>query len=110
MTKFKTLALAAATVAATASAASANNAFSFGETFEQTDTFELGTVTATGDGVVEIYDYHTGVRGALLGSEEIRAGANTNVKVDLGLGANKDVLAVLSVDGEEVLMKDYDIR
>lgn len=110
MTKFKTIALAAATIAATASAASANNAFPFGESFEQTDVFELSTVTADGAGVVEIYDYHNGVRGALLGSEEVRAGANTNVKIDLGLGANKDVLAVLSVDGQEVLTKDYDIR
>jgi len=60
--------------------------------------------------MVEIYDYHNGVRGALLGTEEVRAGANTNVRIDLGLGANKDILAVLNVGGQEVLSKDYDIR
>ena len=106
----KTLTLAAATVAATASVATANNAFPVGETFEQTDTLDLRTVTANAPGVVQIYDYNAGERGALLGSEEVRAGVNTDVKIDLGLGANNDILAVLLVDGEEVLMKDYDIR
>ena len=106
----KSIALAAATVAATASIASANNAFPLGESFEQTDTFELSTVTAEGAGVVEIYDFHNGVRGALLGSEDVRAGVNTNVRIDLGLGANKDIVAVLNVAGQEVLTKDYDIR
>ena len=106
----KTFVLAAATVAATASVASANNAFPIGETFEQTDVLELSTVRAEGAGTVEIYDFHNGVRGALLGSEEVRAGVNTNVKIDLGLGANKDIVAVLNVAGQEVLQKDYDIR
>ena len=106
----KTFVLAAATVAATASVASANNAFPIGETFEQTDVLELSTVRAEGAGTVEIYDFHNGVRGALLGSAEVRAGVNTNVKIDLGLGANKDIVAVLNVAGQEVLQKDYDIR
>jgi hypothetical protein len=34
---------------------------------------------------------------------------NSNVKVDLGLGAHKDILAVLNVGGTEVLSKDYDV-
>lgn len=106
----KTLTLAAATLAATASVATANNAFPVGESFEQTDTFELRTVTTDAPSVLEIYDYNAGVRGALLGTQELRAGVNTDVKVDLGLGGNSDVLAVLSIDGEEVLIKDYDIR
>jgi len=58
----------------------------------------------------EIYDYHTGSRGALLGTEELSAGLNTNVKVGLGIPADRDVLAVLKVNGQEVLTKDYDIR
>ncbi len=110
MSTLKTLAIAAATVAATASIASANNAFPFGEHFDQTDVFELSTVTASGAGEVAIYDFRHGERGALLGTEEVRAGVNTNVKIDLGLPAAYDVVAVLSVNGQEVLIKDYDIR
>ena len=110
MTLIKTIALAAATVAATASIASANNSFPLGESFEQTDTFVLSQVRSEGAGTVEIYDFHNGVRGALLGSEDVRAGVNTNLRIDLGLGANRDIVAVLNVGGQEVLTKDYDIR
>ena len=110
MTFIKSIALAAATVAATASIASANNAFPFGETFEQTDLFELNFVRADAAGVVEIYDYHKGVRGALLGTEAVNAGVNTNVKINLGLGGNRDVLAVLNINGQDVLTKDYDVN
>ena len=110
MTLIKSIALAAATVAATASFASANNAFPTGETFEQTDVLNFDIVRAEGAGTVAIYDFHNGVRGALLGTEDVRAGVNTDVKIDLGLGGNKDIIAVLSVGGQEVLSKDYDIR
>jgi len=110
MTLIKSIALAAATIAATASFASANNSFPTGESFEQTDVLDFSVVRADGAGTVEIYDYHNGVRGALLGTEEVRAGVNTNVKIDLGLGANKDIIAVLNVGGQEVLTKDFDIR
>jgi hypothetical protein len=110
MTNLKTIALALATVAATATTVSANNAFPFGETFAETDQLQLDYVTADAAGTVEIYDYNTGVRGELLGSEAVLAGANSNVKIDLGLGANHDILAVLNIGGTEVLIKDYDIR
>ena len=110
MSTFKSIALAAATVAATASIASANNAFPFGESFEQTDQFELSFVRADAAGEIQIFDYHHGVRGALLGTEAVNAGVNTNVKIDLGLGANRAVLAVLNINGQDVLTKDYDVN
>ena len=104
----KSIALIAATVALTAGTASANQ-FAFGEDLDAGSTLELGTVTANGAGFVEIYDYFGGTRGDLLGVEEIRAGANTNVKVNVGIRGNNDVLAVLNVNGQEVLAKEYDI-
>ncbi|MEO9863293.1 MAG: hypothetical protein ABJO29_01725 [Yoonia sp.] len=109
MTNLKTIVLAAATIAATATTASAYNSFPFGETYTETDQLQLDFVQADGAGTVEIYDFSNGVRGALLGTEEVRGGVNTNVKVDLGLGANQDILAVLNVGGTEVLSKDYDV-
>jgi len=105
----KSIALIAATVAVTAGAASANQ-LPFGENLDAGNTLELGTVTADNAGFVEIYDYSKGVRGDLLGVEAVRAGANTNVKVDVGIFGNDDVLAVLTANGQEVLTKDYDIN
>lgn len=108
MTNLKTLVLAAATIAATATTAAAYNSFPYGESFAETDTLEFDFVQADAAGTLEIYDFHTGVRGELLGSKALRGGVNTNVKVNLGVSANQDILAVLNVGGEEVLIKDYD--
>ncbi len=105
----KSFALIAATIAVTATGASASNYFENGRTLDAGDTIELGTVRADAGGVVEIYDYHTGQAGALLGSEQLNAGVNTNVRIDTGLPTNRDVIAVLKVDGETVVSKVYDI-
>ena len=105
----KSIALIAATIVATASGASASNYFEYGRTLDAGDTLQLGTVRADAGGVVEVYDYHTGQAGALLGSEVLNAGVNTNVRIDTGLPANRDVIAVLKVDGEVVVSKVYDI-
>ncbi len=106
----KSLTLAAGVVLATTTFAVAENAFPIGESFESTDLLELDVVRAEADGVLEVYDYHRGVRGPLLGSEEVRAGANTNVKVNFSNMVNRDILLVLKVDGIEVLMKQIDNR
>lgn len=104
----KTFAIAATLAAATATTASAN-AFSFGETLEDAAVVELGLVTADAAGVVEIYNYAGGKQGALLGSEDVHAGANQNVRVDIGSQYLNDVIAVLRIDGDVVATKDYDI-
>jgi len=106
----KSMVLAAAAVAITATAASADSYFHFGTNLAPSDVLELGTVTIDGAGVVEIYDYRTGTQGALLGSEALNAGANTNVKVNTGFSAESDVLAVLKVNGQIVASKKYDIN
>ncbi|WP_375280755.1 hypothetical protein [Pseudooctadecabacter sp.] len=99
---FKTLTLAAAAVAATASFASAESYISnFVEEQSRDTQVELGTVRAAADGVVEIYSFHGGELGALLGSEAVMAGANTNTNVDI-LRSNVDAIAVLKVGGEIV--------
>ena len=105
----KTMMIAAATVAMTASAASADSFFSFGETLDDRSVVELGTVKAQGDGIVEIYNFAGGQQGALLGSEAVTAGANKNVRVQIGTHYLNDVIAVLKVDGKVVASQDYDI-
>ena len=109
MTNLKTIVLAAVTIAATASTASAFNSFPYGESFNETDIFMLDFVQADAAGTLEIYDFRTGVRGPLLGSESLRGGINRGVKVNLGHGARNNILAVLNVGGTEVLVKDYKV-
>ena len=106
----KTIALAVATVAATATAASADNYFAFGDRLENSSTLELGTVRAAADGVVEIYDGRFGDLGALLGTEEVMAGANSDVRVNVGHGPDADVIAVLKVDGQIVAQQEYEVN
>lgn len=106
----KMIALAAATVAATASIASADlSTFGYGERLEAKSSLDLGLVRSAGAGIVEIYDYRAGTQGALLGSTTVNAGANQDVRVNVGPKPLTDVLAVLKVNGQIVSMKDFDI-
>ena len=106
----KTIALAVATVAATATAASADNYFGFEDRLDNSSTLELSTVRAAADGVVEIYDGRFGDLGALLGTEEVMAGANSDVRVNVGHGPDADVIAVLKIGGEIVAQQQYEIN
>lgn len=108
----KNLALIASTVAATASfasAASAQSYFGIGTTINNSAIAELGLVRAQSDGVVAIYDNAAGAQGALLGSKAVRAGANSDVRVSLGSAPARGVIAVLEVNGQPVISKDYSI-
>lgn len=105
----KSIALIAATIAATASVASADNYFAFGENLESSSVLDLGLVRAEGAGVVEIYDFATGEVGRLLGTEMVNAGANADVRVNVGIRPKQDVIALLKVDGQTVAERDYDI-
>ena len=105
----KTIILAAA-VAPTGSFAAADSYFEIGVTLEADNRLELGLVRAESAGVVEIYDFHRGVQGELLGTEMINAGANTDVKVHVGTDRRQDVLAVIAIDGQPVVSKVYDIN
>jgi len=104
----KTMILAAAATVALASTASAN-AFSFNEMEISGATAELGQVTAQGNGVVSLYDFHGGEQGALLGTKEIASGANFDVRVKLRSRPINDVVAVLTVDGQIVDTQEIDL-
>jgi len=101
--------LIAAAVAATGTAASADNYFQFADRLDDRSVLELGTVRAEADGVVEIYDFHKGELGELLGTEMVNAGANADVRINLGNKPRQDVIAVLKVDGQIVAERDYEI-
>ena len=105
----KSLALAAAAVATTATAASADSFFGFKGVVDAESALEIGLVRAESDGIVEIYDYRLGELGALLGTETVNAGANSDVRVGVGVAPIGDVIALLKVDGEVVAQQRYDI-
>ena len=105
----KTIALVAATIAATSTAASADSYFQYGERLESSSVLDLGLVKAEANGVVEIYDYSRGEVGQLLGTETVNAGANSDVKVNVGIRPTMDVIALLKVDGQTVAERDFDI-
>lgn len=108
---FKTTALAAAAAAVLGTAAAADTSFfAYQDSLDNSSILELGTVTSEGNGVVEIYSYHGGEIGALLGTEEVRAGANADVRVPLGAAPQLDVIAILKVDGQTVATRDYNIN
>lgn len=108
---FKSVSLAFAALAASASIASAdiNDISSLVMEQDRGSQVELGTVRATGNGVVEVYSYHKGEVGALIGSEAVHAGVNTEVDVDIrrsGINA----IAILKVGGEVVDTQEIDFN
>jgi len=107
---FKTLTIAAAAIAASATFASADSYISnFVEDQARDTQVELGTVRAKGNGTVEIFAFHKGELGALLGSEAVMAGANTDVNVDIQR-SEVDAIAVLTVDGQVVDTQEIDFN
>lgn len=108
---FKTTAIALAAVAASATIASADVSYlsNFVMEQERSGQIELGTVRAANDGVVEIYSFHRGVQGDLLGSTNVHAGANADVDVNIARPST-DAIAVLKVNGQIVDTQEIDFN
>ena len=99
----KTLLLALAALAGSASLASADTYFTSLSDVQQRDgIMELGTIATDGDGVLQIYSYQRGEKGPLLGWEALHAGANSEVKVPVTSTPFTTALAEIVVDGQVV--------
>jgi len=105
----KNIALISAAAAITASGAFANNFFEASNQLDDSTRLSLGTVTTEAAGTVEIYDFSKGTQGALLGTTQVNAGANTDVDVTIGNTTADDVLAVLKIDGNVVASEDFEL-
>ena len=105
----KKIALIAATIAGTASIASADSYFQFNETLQDSSVLDLGTVSSEAAGVVEVYDFSGGQIGTLLGTEAVNLGANADVRVNAPLRNGDNVIAVLKINGETVAEREYNI-
>ncbi|AGI66131.1 hypothetical protein OAN307_c03850 [Octadecabacter antarcticus 307] len=108
---FKTATLAFAAIAASASIASASidNISNFVMEQDRGGQVELGTVTATGDGVVEVYSFHKGEVGTLIGSEKVKAGANLDVDVNIP-HQETDAIVFLKVNDQVVDTQEIDFN
>lgn len=107
----KTLTLAALAIAASATFAAAESYIPFSAEVQDRDgVVELGTVRSAADGVVEVYAFHGGEIGDLLGSEAVNAGADANVRVKLGSSPTTDAIALLKIDGQTVDSQEIDFR
>ncbi len=95
MTKLLSLSLVALLAAG---AVSAQPTFSLNRVQDRDTQVELGTVRAPAAGVVELYD----LDGTLIGSEALRAGVNSDVRVSLSTLPDQKVVAVIKVDGATV--------
>ena len=105
----KLITLAASATLALTSVASADSFFQHGSQLERRTTLDLGLVSSEGAGIISIYDYHRGEQGKLLGTQTVNAGPNYNTRVGVGTRPLNDVIAVLTVNGQIVASRDYDI-
>lgn len=106
----KTIALALAALVGTASVAAADSYIATGNEQDARSFMTLDNVTADGAGTVEIFDFHTGEIGDLLGSSDVALGANHNVRINLGKTPRRDVVAVLTVNGQVVEQEKINLR
>lgn len=105
---FKTLAIAAASIALTAGAASANNTFGILGGLEQGDSYyDVDLARTTSDGFIQIETFS----GDVLGVAGLNAGTHTDVRVDLdGPAPAADLVAKLIVNGEVVDENRINVR
>ena len=99
----KTLLLALAALAGTASLASADTYFTTLSDVQQRDgIMELGTISSDGNGVLQIYSYQAGEKGPMLGWQALSAGANSDVRVPVSTTPYTTALAEIVLDGQVV--------
>ncbi|EYD76076.1 hypothetical protein Rumeso_02348 [Rubellimicrobium mesophilum DSM 19309] len=102
----KFLALTLAALVGSTTFAAADSTFSLPQVQDDDSIVELGPVTADGAGFVHIYALDAGKMGALIGSEAVHAGSNSDVRVPLIDNPKQDAMAVLEVGGQVVATQE----
>lgn len=111
MSKKLAAAIAAVATLGLATTASANvSYFDFDERIEEGSVADIGLVRSATDGVVEIYDFSAGVLGDLLGTQDVFAGANGNVRINLNGHASDDVYAILRSGDRVLAEQEFEIN
>ncbi len=102
--------IGAATLASAQMTNSTGNYFGPSMTMDASSVFEIGLVTASAAGTVGVYDYGDGAQGELLAEVPVNAGANADIKINLGVRPINDVIVVLMVDGMVTATQQYEIN
>ena len=102
LTKTAAVAIIATVGAAGAASAASDAYFGVQNTVDAGDEITIEYVHAPAAGELQIYGYDASGVGQLLGTEDVIAGGNINTEVDLDLNTYNKVLAVLTVDGQEL--------
>ena len=92
---FKTLAAAAIVAVAGSAAFAGPNYIIPGNQASSKTTANVELVRADAPATLEVYSVHGGERVALLGSTDVKAGANTDVKVSLSTAPRSNIEFVL---------------
>ncbi|ATG48976.1 hypothetical protein CEW89_16200 [Celeribacter ethanolicus] len=91
----KTLSAAAIVAVAGSAAFAGPNYIIPGDQSDLKTVASVDLVRADENATLQVYNFHGGERGALLGAADVNAGANTNVKVRLTAAPTSDVEFVL---------------
>ncbi|SFJ36806.1 hypothetical protein [Celeribacter neptunius] len=103
----KTLAAAALVAVAGSAAVAGPNYIITGVQKDIKSVTTVDLVRADQAGTLEVYNFHNGERGALLGSADVNAGANTDVKVRLSNAPlNKVEYVLVGNNGAELAATD----
>ena len=108
-------ALAAVAVVGAATFAAAGPSYDTGSYFSlpraapASSVLDIALVTTTGAGTVSIYDYKSGTQGDLLAAVPVNAGANADLRINLGIPPQDDVLAVLTIGGQVAATQVFDV-
>jgi hypothetical protein len=102
----KFLALTLAALVGSTTFAAAESTFTLPLVQDDDSIVELGRINAENDGFVHIYSLDVGKIGALIGTEEVHAGTNSDVRVPLLDNPKQDAMAVLEVDGQVVATQE----
>jgi hypothetical protein len=96
------LASAAATSASSQTAPAEGHLFGPEAGTQSNGYVEFNRVDAPAEGVIEVYEYSraSGEMGALLATEAVGAGTTWDVSIIVGPRRNREVVAVLKVDGQ----------
>ncbi len=107
----KTLLVALAALAGTATLASAETYFTSLSSVQKHDgLIELGNISTDSAGMVQIYRYQAGQKGPLLGWEALRAGANPDVKVNVPLSSMPYTTALAEIVLNDQVVASQRIR
>jgi hypothetical protein len=86
------------------------NSFALARVQPNDSVVELFAVTASADGIVDIYDYNIQSLGRLMGTQIVTEGANSEMHISLLGRPLGNLLAVMSIDGRVVAEQEIDLR